>query len=191
MISRCAMIWDQKIVFARYVEDCGVQCEHLTPQMLATPFYRGRFVTMIVPTGFGNPQFSNLLPALRAAAPRINRFVNSGGRLLVFGAASDNVAAYDWLPFKLVYRHLYGSCRIEIDQSHPCSAFLADYDASCVECDGYFTEHEGVVVASADGRPVMIEMDAGEGRIVVSTIHEYPSRSFVREFCTAKGETLF
>ena len=191
MTSRCALVWDQKIVFARYIEDCGVPCEHLTPHMLATPFYRGRFVTLIVPTGFGNPQFSNLLPALRAAAPRINRFVKSGGRLLVFGAACDNAAAYDWLPFDLVYHHSYGPSRIEIDHSHPCSAFLADYDTSCVECDGYFTEHEGVVVASADGRPVMIEVDTGEGRIIASTVHEYPSRGFVKEFCTAKGETLF
>jgi len=36
--------------------------------------------------GFANPDYSNLLPALRAAEKRIRRFVESGGRLLVFGA---------------------------------------------------------------------------------------------------------
>jgi len=191
VISRSALLWDQKIVFTRYIEDCGVACEHMTPHMLATPFFRGRFISLIVPTGFGNPEFSNLLPALRAAAPRINRFVMSGGRLLVFGAACDNVSAYDWMPFQLTYNHLYRSCRIEIDQSHPCSEFLSDYDPSCVECDGYFTTYEGDVIARAEGYPVMIEKEVGKGKIVASTIHEYPSRSFVKEFCTAMGETLF
>jgi hypothetical protein len=191
MISRSGLIWDQKIVFTRYIEDCGVACEHITPHMLAAPFFRGRFVTLIVPTGFGNPAFSNLLPALRAAAPRINRFIKSGGKLLVFGAASENCAAYDWLPFQLTYHHSYKPCRIEIDPSHPSAAFLSDYDPSCVECDGYFTAHEGNVIAHAEGCPVMIEKEIGEGKVVASTIHEYPSRNFVKEFCTAAGETLF
>ncbi|HUU75844.1 MAG TPA: hypothetical protein VMW63_07100 [Methanoregulaceae archaeon] len=191
MISRSGLIWDQKIVFTRYIEDCGVVCEHITPHMLAAPFFRGRFVALIIPTGFGNPQFSCLLPALRATSSRIKRFVESGGNLLVFGAATDNPSAYDWLPFHVTYRHAYGAYRIELDPSHPCSNLLSDYDPECVECDGCFPEQDGLVIARADGCPVMIEKEIGKGKIVVSTIHEYPSRCFVKEFCSARGETLF
>ena len=191
MIRRSALLWDQKIMFSRYIEECGVSCELLTPQMVAAPFYRGRFVTLIVPTGFANPQFSNLLPALKAAAPRIRRFVESGGNLLVFGAASAREDAYSWLPFRLRYRHEYGPVGLRIEQDHPAVALVEGYDTSCIEADGYFTEYEGIVIATAAGRAVMIAQKVGKGEVVASTIHEYPSQAFVRSFCTAPEETLF
>jgi len=191
VIRRSALLWDQKIMFSRYIEECGVSCELLTPQMVAAPFYRGRFVTLIVPTGFANPQFSNLLPALKAAAPRIRRFVESGGNLLVFGAASAREDAYSWLPFRLRYRHEYGPVGLRIEQDHPAVALVEGYDTSCIEADGYFTEYEGIVIATAAGRAVMIAQKVGKGEVVASTIHEYPSQAFVRSFCTAPEETLF
>ncbi len=191
MISRSALLWDQKILFSRYIEECGVCCELLTPQMIGTPFYRGRFITLIVPTGFANPDYSNLLPALKAAASRIKRFVEGGGRLLVFGAASTREDAYSWLPFRLAYHHAYGPVRLRIDQDHPALSLIEGYDTGCIEADGYFTEYEGTVLASAGEKPVMIAVQIGKGEIVASTIHEYPSRTFVRDFCTAPEETLF
>jgi hypothetical protein len=191
VISRSALIWDDKILFTRYIEDCGVSCELLTPQMVAAPFFRGRFVALIVPTGFANPGFSNLLPALKAAAPRIRRFVEGGGHLLVFGAASGREDAYNWLPLQLRYHHAYGPVSLRIDQPHPGISLIEDYDTGCIECDGYFTEHEGTVIASTGGRPVMIAKKIGKGEVVVTTIHEYPSRAFIRAFCTAPEETLF
>ncbi len=81
--------------------------------MLAAPFFRGTFNCLIIPTGFANPAYSNLLPALRAASPRIKKFVENGGNLLVFGAATDKPDAYDWLPFPVTYRHDCHPRRIE------------------------------------------------------------------------------
>jgi hypothetical protein len=191
MIRHCALIWDEKLVFSRYVEECGVACEHITPHMIATPFYRGRFNTLIVPTGFANPAFSGLLPALKAAAPRIRRFVGQGGRLLVFGAATDRGDAYDWLPVRLRYHHQYGPNILTIDKASPWVSLVEGYDTSCIECDGYFTEFEGSVIASAGGNPVLIRAPFGEGEILATTIHEYPSRPFLAAFCAAPEETLF
>jgi hypothetical protein len=191
VIGRSALVWDEKILFTRHIEDCGVRCELVTPQMVAAPFYRGRFVALIVPTGFANPGFSGLLPALKAAAPRIRRFVEGGGHLLVFGAASDREDAYSWLPFQLRYHHAYGRVALRIDQLHPGISLIDGYDEGCIECDGYFSDHDGTVIASADCRPVMVAKKIEKGEVVVTTIHEYPSRAFVRAFCTAPEETLF
>lgn len=191
MICRTGLIWDEKLLFVRYIEDCGIVCEHITPHMIAAPFYRGKFVTLIVPTGFANPVYSNLLPALKASSSRIRRFISLGGRLLVFGAASDRDDAYDWLPFRVGYQHSYGSCHLEIDQSHPCAVLLEGYDITCIECDGYFTDHEASVIASSGGNPVMIAQRIGKGEVVVTTVHEYPSKAFLAQFCSAPEETLF
>jgi hypothetical protein len=179
------------MLFSRYVEDCGVPCEHITPHMIAAPFYRGRFAALIIPTGFANPAYSCLLPALKASSSRIRRFVSEGGHLLVFGAASGREDAYDWLPMRVRYHHDYGSRYLEFDPAHPCSALLEGHDTSNIECDGYFTDHEASVVASSCGKPVLIIQRIGDGEIVVTTVHEYPSRTFIKNFCSVPEETLF
>ena len=191
MICKAGIIWDTKILFSRYIEECGIPCEHITPHMIAAPFYRGRFVALIIPTGFANSEYSCLLPALKASASRIRRFVSEGGRLLVFGAASERDDAYSWLPIRLKYHHAYGGRNLEFDQCYPCAALLEGYDTGDIECDGYFTVNEASVVASSCGNPVMISHHIGRGEIVVTTVHEYPSRTFLKNFCSAPEETLF
>jgi hypothetical protein len=191
MIRQCALLWDEKLVFSRYIEECGVTCEQVTPHMIAAPFYRGRFTSLIIPTGFANPAFSGLLPALKAAAPRIRRFVREGGRLLVFGAASGRADAYDWLPIRLRYHHLYGPVNLTLDRDNPWASLVEGYDTGCIECDGYFTDFEGSVIARSGEHPVMIATSLGRGEIVATTIHEYPSRPFLASFCAAPEETLF
>ncbi|MCK4269929.1 MAG: hypothetical protein KAW93_05560, partial [Methanogenium sp.] len=93
--------------FHRYLEDCGIQCELITPQILGAPFFRGRLVTMVIPTGFGNRMYSNILPALKASSGRTKKFVEKGGKILIFGAMSTNKDCYDWLPFPVTYNHEY------------------------------------------------------------------------------------
>ena len=102
MSCRAGFVWLTPQHFNRYIEDCGIACELVTPHMLAAPFYRGKFSCLIIPAGFANPQFSNILPAVRASSERIERFVENGGNLLVFGAATEKPDAYDWLPFPVV-----------------------------------------------------------------------------------------
>ncbi|MDD1711266.1 MAG: hypothetical protein LUQ37_10215 [Methanoregulaceae archaeon] len=191
MIYRAGLLWDSKLLFSRYIEESGVPCEHITPHMIAAPFYRGRFVALIIPTGFANQGYSCLLPALKASSSRIQRFVSLGGHLLVFGASSEREDAYDWLPLKIRYHHDYGCRNLEIDTSHYASVLLEGYDTSAIECDGYFTEHDGCVVASSCGNPVMIAQRVGRGEIVATTVHEYPSGVFLKKFCSAPEETLF
>ena len=76
MSGRAGFVWATKQHFNRYIEDSGIGCELITPHMLAAPFFRPTITCLIVPTGFANPAYSNLLPALRASAPRITRFVD-------------------------------------------------------------------------------------------------------------------
>ncbi|MDD1715658.1 MAG: hypothetical protein LUQ01_01525 [Methanolinea sp.] len=191
MSTRTGLLWDQKIMFARFLEECGVTCEHVTPHLLAAPFFRGNFVALVIPTGFANPAYSRLLPALRSSSRRIARFVEGGGKLLVFGAGIDRDDAYDWLPFRVTYRHAHRTGTITCDIPGSCADLFADYDPSLIECDGELSSDEGETVARMDGKPVLIRKSVGLGDVVVTTIHEYPSRKFVREYCSSHKETLF
>jgi len=191
MNCRAGFVWQTKQHFNRYIEDCGISCELITPHMIAAPFYRGTFNCLIIPTGFANPAYSNLLPALRAAAPRIKKFVENGGNLLVFGAATDKKDAYDWLPFPVTYRHDCHPRRIDWCSDSGSRAILDDYNTLNIECDGTFPSHEGIRVGTADSADVIIEKQIGSGSIIVTSIHEFPSRAFLKKICSLGKSSTF
>ncbi|MHC1625906.1 MAG: hypothetical protein ACXQTG_05300 [Methanoculleaceae archaeon] len=191
MICRAGLVWDSSLMFSRLVEDCGVRCENVTPHLLAAPFYRKSFVALIVPTGFGCSNYSCLLPALRASSGRIEKFLERGGRMLVYGAATEDTTAYDWLPARLIYHHEYGAAPLSFtDQNY--ATIIEGYDPGSVDCDGWFTDYDGEAIGiRKDGRPVLVRIPVGEGMVIATTIHEYPSRSFLRWFCCSTRKTLF
>ncbi|MGB8219499.1 MAG: hypothetical protein WCE46_03855 [Methanoregula sp.] len=191
MSCRAGFVWETPQHFVRYIEDCGVPCELVTPYMLAAPFFRGSFTCLIIPTGFANPAFCRLLPALRASSERIENFVENGGNLLVFGAAIDRADAYDWLPFPVTYQHEVFPRTIACGSSELGTALVEDYDPSCIECDGIFPAHGGNAAGESDGSTVIIENMVGKGRVIVTSVHEYPSRAFVKKFCASGTQTLF
>lgn len=186
------LIWENRLIFQRLVEDCVGSCELVTPQLLAAPFYRGAFGSLIIPTGFANKDYSRVLPALRATQTRIERFIRSGGELLVYGGGGAVPDCYDWLPFSVRYHFEYGPRKITIRKEAECTALFEGYDLNAFECDGYFTDYEGDPVAvTSEGHPILIEEQIGSGRIILTTAHEYPSRAFLTSFCSCKMETFF
>lgn len=187
-----AVIWEDKLMFQRLIDDCVGCCELVTPQLLAAPFYRGSFGSLIVPTGFANKEYSRVLPALRATKSRMERFIRSGGEIMVFGGGGDIPDCYDWLPFPVGYHFEYGQREIIIRSESDATSLFDGYDLSAFECDGYLTGYEGEPVASTpEGHPILIEERLGSGRVILATIHEYPSRAFLTTFCACKKETFF
>ncbi|TAJ43991.1 type 1 glutamine amidotransferase family protein [Methanofollis fontis] len=193
MITKATILWDQPGTFNRYVNECcNVCCDHATHHMIAAPFYRARTVALIVPTGFANSTYSSLLPGLRASSRRIRSFVEKGGRLLVFGAMDYRAGAYDWLPFAVEYHHEFKQRPLLFPEESGYASLIDGYDTSAVETDGYFRDYDADVVAETpDGEAVIISRTVGDGVVIVTATHEYPSVPFMGAFCTAERETLF
>ena len=191
MSCRAGFVWEKALPFIRYIEDCGVPCELVTPYMLAAPFYRGSFSCLVIPTGFANPAYCRLLPALRASSDRIGNFLENGGNLLVFGAAINRPDAYDWLPFAVSYRHEFFPRSVACSESDLGASLVEDYDSSCIECDGTFPSHGGSTAGAAGDSAVIVDKTIGRGRVIVTSVHEYPSRAFVKKFCCSATQTLF
>jgi hypothetical protein len=86
---------------------------------------------------------------------------------------------YRWLPFTLKYREQYGAVDIEAaeDRSHECSCI---FDGTRAECDGYFTETDGDVILTGGGMPILVAKEHGDGIIVATTIHEFPTGEFLK-----------
>jgi hypothetical protein len=191
MKCRAGFVWLTPQHFNRYIEDCGIACELVTPHLLAAPFYRGTFCCLIIPAGFANPQFSNILPAVRASSERIERFIENGGNLLVFGAAAEKPDAYDWLPFPIAYCHNTQTRNVTRTSSSDAGTLIDDYDSTRIECDGSFNAPDSEHVCTAEGEPVVIERKIGMGRVVITSVHEYPSREFLKKFCCSGKEVSF
>lgn len=193
-------------MFTRLVEDCGYISELVTPHLLAAPFFRRSFSAIIIPGGFANPSYSSVLPALRACEDRIRGFITSGGVVLAFGAGIDKPDAYDWLSSGIRYRFGFSEGVIE-GNDDPALSCITEDCPDIVSIDGVFelpnpvcSEVRGAPgsVKGADpkirlymgGLPILIEYSVGAGRIILTTIHEYPSRDFLRSICMNGCETL-
>ncbi|UUX92950.1 hypothetical protein [Methanoplanus endosymbiosus] len=192
MKSKAGIAWECEGYIHRYLGDCGINCEAVTPQLMAAPFFRGNFIAVIIPTGFANPVYSGLLPALRASSERIRKFVQKGGNVMVFGAMTDKPKVYDWLPFELEYNYEYFSSGILVREDHQFSSVMDDFDITDLEMDGYFSGYGGNPLAETrDGKAVMIAEKYGDGHYLVTSIHEFPSREFLKKFCSGDAEILF
>jgi hypothetical protein len=191
-ICKAGVFLDSSSTFRRFIEDCKVNCEVITPHLLAAPFFRGSYVALIVPTGFANRKYSLFLPVLRAKRDRIRSFLEQGGRLLVFGAAEARSDAYDWLPFHAEYHHAYEKRHVILPKDWGLHTLLEGYDCTDIPCDGTFPRHEAEITGvTRDGETILLAKKVGEGLVIVTSVHEYPSKKFLREFACGEKEIPF
>jgi hypothetical protein len=205
MAGNVGIIANSPAMFSRLVEDCGCIAELITPHLLAAPFFRRTFRYLIIPGGFAYREQKTVLYALRASGSRLARFVRDGGTVLVFGAGADLPDAYDWLPFPVRYRFGFasgiltcdgtGSSRIveECPESVSVDGTLEIPDSGISAGNDWSGNGEGpapVIHIRLGDLPVMIGYRYGAGMIILTTLHEYPSRSFLRYLSSPLSETL-
>ena len=173
------LIWDCELLFEKLFVEHGLSYQRTPSSAIGTPFLPGSRV-MIVPTGFANPQYTKILRGIEANKSFFDGFVKKGGVLVVYGALVPEYT-YRWLPFTLKYREQYGAVDIEAaegaDPGHEC---LCIFDGTRAECDGYFTETDGDVILTGGGMPILVAKEHGDGIIVATTIHEFPTGEFLK-----------
>ncbi|RLG27708.1 hypothetical protein DRO03_11530 [Methanosarcinales archaeon] len=173
------LIWDCELLFEKLFVEHGLSYQRTPSSAIGTPFLPGSKV-MIVPTGFANMQYTKILRGIEVNKSFFDGFVKNGGVLVVYGALVPEYT-YGWLPFTLEYREQYGAVDIEAagrdDRGHECSCI---FDGARAECDGYFTETDGDIILTGDGMPILVAKEHGDGTIVATTIHEFPTGEFLK-----------
>lgn len=171
-----ALIWDRPTIFEKYLSGLGFGTLVVSPGAFGTPFLP-RFRLAVIPTGFANPQYSSVLPALRKGKGILGSFVSGGGALLVFGALVPEYT-YDWLPVPFQYVQRYSRVKLNKVAMHDASMISEEEE---VDCDGYLKGAGwNTVLTDGTGETVLAVLSHGHGIIIVTTIHEYPSQRFIR-----------
>jgi len=177
-----AIIGDKTFLFEKLLQEAGREYQFVKPEILGSPFLP-QFRMVVITTGFANPQYSTALSALKACKSKIADFVEKGGVLTVFGPLVPE-HGYEWLPLPLRYIGEYRNTELVPVADHLCSCLLR---AQTADCDGYlvFGEEFDTVLADTQGKAVLAIGTFGEGKVVVTTIHEFPSADY---FCWAAEE---
>jgi hypothetical protein len=171
-----AIIGEKTFLFEKLLDETGREYAFVKPEILGSPFLP-RFRMVVIPTGFANPQYSKVLPALKASKSRIAEFLEKGGVLTVFGPLVPE-HEYEWLPLSLKYIGEYENTELVPTSDHRCNSLV---DAKAADCDGYLIPGEGFETALRDskGRSVLVIGKFGRGKIVATTIHEFPSVDYL------------
>jgi hypothetical protein len=187
--ARIAVIWDKPIVLTRLIEDCGHSCELVTPHLLTAPFFKKNFNGILIPAGFASPDSGVVLAALRAIECRISRFIEEGGTLLTFGGAFLRNDVYNWLPVEVDYRFGFSTSMITKEQKEPSPSIVEDISEP-LTIDGVIRVSSGKVILSSPQGAVMVCVTYGKGKIIITSLHEYPSRRFITETFSEMTEGL-
>ncbi|MCD4704173.1 MAG: hypothetical protein K8R64_07780 [Methanosarcinaceae archaeon] len=172
------LVWDAPLLFEKLFTECDLKCQRILSIAIGTPFLPP-CKCLVIPTGFANPSYTKVLQGIEANARAFERFVQEGGTLVVFGAVVPEYR-YDWLPFELEYVGKHGATLLvkSVDHDTRC---IVDDPAEPVECDGYFSHTDGqVIFKNSDDQPVMVAQSVGDGLVVATTIHEFPTTDFIR-----------
>jgi hypothetical protein len=133
----------------------------------------------MIPTGFANKEYTNTGKGVERNGKHIKKFVENGGNLIVFGPMVPEYD-YPWLPFKLKYVQKQEETIVKKEGEHDAHCLVRDPEIS-IEFDGYFTETDGnVLFRDENGNPLMVSKKIGNGMIIATTIHEYPSGDFLK-----------
>lgn len=182
------IVSDRGNVFESLFSGHGMTCMQVTPAALGSPFCPPCKL-LIMPSGFADPKYYKVLPAIERNAEKIRSFLERGGIVLAFGAMLTDYT-YDWLPGKLSYHMKFKEMDVKIISPADPAASLVLQGKQ--DCDGYFTEWEtaSVIMADAENRPVVISKKVGKGYFVAAALHQWPSEKFLQWACSDSKEEL-
>ncbi len=176
-MTEIALIWDRPLLFEKLFVEYGLECERVSPLQVGSP-YSPRFRLAILPVGFANPVYTTVAKTIKSLSRPLLRFVRKGGSLIAFSPYVDGYD-YTWLDlqchFKLITRTEL--MELSVKREHPAAQIADILEA---QTDGYLSggDESDVILTSTDG-PVLTVTPIERGRIVLSTVHEFPARQFI------------
>ncbi|MDR0768224.1 MAG: hypothetical protein LBE57_07385 [Methanosarcinales archaeon] len=183
------ILWDSPLFFERMFEEYGISSIVAAPASLYS-LHLPPAKLLVVPTGFTYPEHAAVSNALadQKIQKKIFDFVENGGVFLMFSPlkeVSTCRACKEPAVTSLERFGLEGEY-VQTDILILRSSTLTG-DTDSVYCDGYFqniSNSFSVIEKDDTGRAVHLEMSKGKGRIILSSIHEFLSKTYFSSLLT-------
>ncbi len=183
------ILWDSPLFFEHMFQEYGISSTVAAPASLNSP-HMPPAKLLIVPAGFTYPEHAAVSGALADVKiqKKIFNFVENGGVFLMFSplkevstcSACREPAVTSLARFGLEAEY------VQTDVLLPRSSPLTG-ETDSVYCDGYFRNIGGrfsVIEEDGEGRPVHIAADLGKGKIILSSVHEFLSKTYFSSLLT-------
>ncbi|MDV0445431.1 hypothetical protein MmiAt1_10090 [Methanimicrococcus sp. At1] len=177
------ILWDGPLFFERMFEEYEISSTVAAPVSLNSPHLPPAKL-LVVPTGFTYPEHAAVSNALSDSKiqKKIFDFVENGGVFLMFSplkevstcSACKTLAVTSLLPFGTDAEYVQEDVLIQRQ-----NALTGDADS--VYCDGYFQNFGAdfsVIEKDDAGRAVHISKRLGKGQIILSSVHEFLSKTY-------------
>lgn len=178
-MTEAMLIWDNPLLFEKLFKEHDIKCQRIVSESIGTPFTPA-CKCVVIPTGFANNDYTKIRAGIERNAKTFENFVRKGGNLVIFSPLVPHYK-YDWLPMELEY--------VQQQQQVTPICKTKDHEAQClvedtcteIEFDGYFSKTDGEILFSDEtGNPLMVVKELGDGKIIATTIHEFPSGKFLK-----------
>lgn len=172
------LLWETPLLFEKLFIEYGIKCQRVPAESLGTPFLPP-CRCLVLPTGFANPAYTSTLKGVVRNKSKIEKFLKNGGTVLIFGPMVPEYD-YDWLPIELKYIQEQGSGTVQRMEGYE-EICAIDSHTTEVEYDGYFMDTDAkVVLRDSSYRPIMVVKNAGKGKVIACSVHEFPSKDFLQ-----------
>ena len=177
------ILWNEPLFFEKMFQEYGISSMVSAPAAFNSPHLPPTKL-LIVPSGFTFPEHAAVLNVLEkpSTQKRIFEFVEKGGVFLMFSPVqeictcdlnrSPTVFFFDRLGLEAEY--------VQTDVLIRRKSLLTGEQDS-VYCDGWFQnigKNFEIVESDEKNQPVHISMINGKGQIILSTVHEFLSKSY-------------
>ena len=182
-MTDAVILWNEPLFFEKMFQEYGISSIVSTPASFNSP-HLPPIKLLIVPSGFTFPERAAVRSTLenQKTQKRIFDFVEKGGVFLIFSPVQEvctcpldkTPAVYSFNRIGLEAEYVQTDVLIQRQ-----SLLTGEQDS--VYCDGYFQnvgENFEIIEKDDSGRPVHLSMKKGDGRIILSTVHEFLSRPY-------------
>ena len=180
-MSDVIILWNQPLFFETMFREYGISAAVCAPISIQAP-HLPPVKLLIVPAGFTFPEYSSVAEALADSKiqMKIFKFVENGGTLLIFSplkevrSCSNKSVVTSFEKFGIAAEFVQTDVMILKE-----SSLLPSQDS--IYCDGFFQNYDErfqVIESDESGRPVHISMFVGNGRIILSSVHEFLSKTY-------------
>ena len=182
-MTDAVILWNGPLFFEKMFQEYGISSMVSTPAAFNSPHLPPTKL-LVIPSGFTFPENAAVRSVLenQRSQRRIFDFAERGGVVLIFSPVQEICTCSLNQPPVIFSFDRFGleAEYVQTDILIRKKSILTD-DLDSVYCDGYFQnigKDFEVIEADEEGRPVHLSIKKGNGQIILSSIHEFLSKSY-------------